>query len=162
MRWDVGMVQDDILSLEQESSLSYLFGWFRFFFVGVCCKNYESMFLIQNVSALSAPSLNKSSKAFRHDRSPVSVSTSPVIAYKAPFTISNNAFRTHEWSILARDNVLLLRKTPPLVSFLGWWLVGQHFIPAGGIWMPYSLLTYLKTKSVFRPCLILSVNVYLL
>jgi hypothetical protein len=33
-------------------------------------------------------------------------------------TISSNAFRTQEWSNLARDDVSRLRKTPPLVSFL--------------------------------------------
>jgi phage gp29-like protein len=37
----------------------------------------------------------------------------PVTAYKAPFTIYSNAFRTQEWYNLAREDVLRLRKTPP-------------------------------------------------
>jgi hypothetical protein len=42
--------------------------------------------------------------------------------FKAPFTISNNAFHTREWSNLARGDVSRQRLTPPLVSFffIGW------------------------------------------
>jgi hypothetical protein len=41
-----------------------------------------------------------------------------------PFPIPKNAFRTQEWFNLAREDVLRLRRTPPLVSFLVSWLVG--------------------------------------
>jgi hypothetical protein len=47
----------------------------------------------------------------------------PRYSFKAPFTISSNAFRTQEWSNIARDDVWRLRKIPPLVSFLVGWLV---------------------------------------
>jgi hypothetical protein len=57
-------------------------------------------------------------KAFRRDKSPVSVSTPPRYSFKAPFTIYSNALRTQEWSDLTRDDVSRLRKTPPLVSIL--------------------------------------------
>jgi hypothetical protein len=40
----------------------------------------------------------------------------------SPFTISSNVFHTQEWSTLARDNILCMRKTLPLVRFF--WLVG--------------------------------------
>jgi hypothetical protein len=53
-------------------------------------------------------------------KTPISVTTSPVIVYKAPFTISSYAFHMQEWSNRARDNVLRLYKTVPLVSFFGW------------------------------------------
>jgi hypothetical protein len=53
---------------------------------------------------------------------PVNASTSPVIVYKAPFAIYSNAFLKQEWSYLARDHVLRLRKTPP---FLVGWLDGN-------------------------------------
>jgi hypothetical protein len=42
---------------------------------------------------------------------------------KALFTIFSNAFRTQEWSQIARDDVPRLRLTPALISFFGW-LVG--------------------------------------
>jgi hypothetical protein len=41
---------------------------------------------------------------------------------------SSYAFRTQEWFNLARDDVVRLRRTPPLVSFFGWWLVGCNNI----------------------------------
>jgi hypothetical protein len=47
----------------------------------------------------------------------------PRCSFKAPFTISSNAFRTQEWLYLARDDVSRLRETPPLVSFYVGWLV---------------------------------------
>jgi hypothetical protein len=60
-------------------------------------------------------------KVFHRDKYPVSVSTPPPrYSFKAPFTISSNAFSTQEWSNLARDDVWRLRKTTPLVSFFGW------------------------------------------
>jgi hypothetical protein len=46
--------------------------------------------------------------------------------FKAPFTISSNAFRTQEWLDLARDDFSRLRLTPPLVSLLVGWLVGSN------------------------------------
>jgi hypothetical protein len=55
----------------------------------------------------------------------VSISTSPVIVYKAPFTISGHAFHMEELSNLVRDDVSRLWKTLPLGSFLVGWLVGQ-------------------------------------
>jgi hypothetical protein len=67
-------------------------------------------------------------KAFCHNENPESLSTSPVLVYKAPFTISSNAFRTQEWSDLSRDNVLRLLKTLPLVSFLFGWLLGKWLV----------------------------------
>jgi hypothetical protein len=52
----------------------------------------------------------------------------PSYSSTASFTISSNAFRTQEWSNLARNDVWRMRNTPPLVSFLvgwfGWLLVG--------------------------------------
>jgi hypothetical protein len=57
-------------------------------------------------------------KAFSQDINPVSVSMSSVIVYKAPFTISSYAFQTPEWSNLAKDNALRLRRTLLLVTFL--------------------------------------------
>jgi hypothetical protein len=47
--------------------------------------------------------------------------------FKAPFTISSNAFRTQEWLDLARDDVSRLRLTLPLVKFFGW-LVGASYM----------------------------------
>jgi hypothetical protein len=47
--------------------------------------------------------------------------------FKAPFTISSNAFRAQKWSNLARDDVWRLRKTPPSVSFLVGWLTFTSF-----------------------------------
>jgi hypothetical protein len=49
----------------------------------------------------------------------------PFIVYKALFTIPSNAFRTQEWCNLATDDVLRLRKTSPLVTFLVGWLAGM-------------------------------------
>jgi hypothetical protein len=76
----------------------------------------------QSPTSSNNPSSEKV-KAFRRDKYPVSVST-PRYSFKAPFTISSNAFLTQEWSNLARDDVWRLRKTLPLVSFLVGWLVG--------------------------------------
>jgi hypothetical protein len=58
-------------------------------------------------------------KAFIQNN-PISINTSPVTVYKAPFTVSSIMFHMQEWCNLARDDVLSLRKTPPLVSFFGW------------------------------------------
>jgi hypothetical protein len=64
-------------------------------------------------------------KAFSQDNNLVSVSTSPVIVYKALFTNSRYAFRTLEWLNLTRDDVLRSRKPPPLATFC---LVGQPYV----------------------------------
>jgi hypothetical protein len=53
---------------------------------------------------------------------PVSASTSPIIVYKAPFTVCSNVFLAQEWSNLERDDVLRLLKSPPLGTFLVGWL----------------------------------------
>jgi hypothetical protein len=63
-------------------------------------------------------------KAFSQDNNPVSVSTSPIRVYKAPFTNSSYAYRTQEWFNLAKNDVLCSRKAPPLASVLVGWLVG--------------------------------------
>jgi hypothetical protein len=47
------------------------------------------------------------------------------------FTLSSYAFRTQEWLNLARDDVLLLRGTPSLVTIFGWlvgWLDGWFVV----------------------------------
>jgi hypothetical protein len=64
-------------------------------------------------------------ESFSQDNNPISVSISLIIVCKAPFTNSSHVFLTQEWYNLARDDVLRLRKTPPLVRLLGW-LVGTH------------------------------------
>jgi hypothetical protein len=46
--------------------------------------------------------------------------------------MSSNAFRTQEWSNLARDDASRLRKPPPLVSFLVGWLVCHCRGPSSG------------------------------
>jgi hypothetical protein len=50
------------------------------------------------------------------DNKVVTVSISPVIALKSPFYNSSFAFRTQEWFNLARDNVLRMRRSAPLVT----------------------------------------------
>jgi hypothetical protein len=91
-------------------------------------------------------------KAFSQDNNPVSVSISQVIVYKAPFTISSHAFRRQKWSNLARDSVLRLHKTPPLVSFLVCWLLVPCF--PGGLRKEAGLFlrnkVYVQCNS--RPC----------
>jgi hypothetical protein len=73
-------------------------------------------------------------KAFSQSYNPVTVSVSQVTVYKAPFTISSFAFRTEKWSNLAMDDVLLLRRTPPLASFLvGWYKNRSVFNPQTSI-----------------------------
>jgi hypothetical protein len=57
-------------------------------------------------------------KAFGQENNPVSVGISLAIVFKALFASSNYVICTQEWSNLARDNVMHLRRTPPLVSFL--------------------------------------------
>jgi hypothetical protein len=49
--------------------------------------------------------------------------TSHVLLFKSSY-----AFRTQEWFNLARDDVVRLRRTAPLVSFFGWlvWLLGWY------------------------------------
>jgi hypothetical protein len=56
------------------------------------------------------------------DKKPVSVSMCLVIVHKAVFSNSSNAFRTQGWFDLARDDVLRLHRTLPLVSYF--WVVG--------------------------------------
>jgi hypothetical protein len=59
------------------------------------------------------------------------------------FTISSNAFRTQEWSNVARDDVSRLRKTPPLVSFFGW---------SVGVYVQYNhMQVVLKGTCVMAP-----------
>jgi hypothetical protein len=62
-------------------------------------------------------------KAFSQDSKPVSVTISSDTVLKALFFCSINAFRTQEWFNLATDDVLRLRKTPPLVTILLGWLL---------------------------------------
>jgi hypothetical protein len=72
----------------------------------------------------------------------------PRYSFQAPFTISSNAFRTQEWSNLARDDVWRLRKTPPLVSFLvgsaayssPWWWRQQDLWNVGKLLPDYTAL----------------------
>jgi hypothetical protein len=71
--------------------------------------------------AATAPSLTRQGHLPRQN--PVTVSTFPRYNLRQPFTNPSNAFRTQEWSNLARDNVSRLRTTPPLVNFLIVWFV---------------------------------------
>jgi hypothetical protein len=48
---------------------------------------------------------------------PVTVSISPVTVLKVSFSNPSYTFVTQEWLNLARDDVLNLRRTPPLVAF---------------------------------------------
>jgi hypothetical protein len=57
-------------------------------------------------------------KAPSQDNKHIRVSISPVTLFKVPFSNFSYAFRRQEWFNLAREDVLRLRRTPPLVSFL--------------------------------------------
>jgi hypothetical protein len=67
--------------------------------------------------AATAPSFKV--RAFRHDK-PRYRKRIPPLWFKAPFTISRDAFRNQKWSNLTRDDVSRKRLTSPLVSFYGW------------------------------------------
>jgi hypothetical protein len=71
--------------------------------------------------------LSEHVKAFFHDKSPVSISTSPVLVYKAPFTISSYAFRPQEWSNQARDDVALAQDSAVSQRF-GWLVAKKQLI----------------------------------
>jgi hypothetical protein len=59
----------------------------------------------------------------QQDNKPVTVSTPSDTIFMALFSNSSYAFSTQQWIKLARNGILSLRETPPLVIFLVGWLV---------------------------------------
>jgi hypothetical protein len=78
--------------------------------------------------------------SFRHDKNPVSTPPVIVLRHRLSFPAQCVSY-THEWTNLTRDDVLRLRKTPPLVSFmvgLVGWLVFHIIMVQGVAWWQRS------------------------
>jgi len=84
--------------------------------------SYNTSCLTDSLPASRSNPWSEHAYTLSQEDKPVSVSI-PQLLYYGSFSSSRYAFRTQEWFNLARNNVLYLRTTPPLVSFW-FYLVG--------------------------------------